>query len=256
MTNEEAALRANFLEQTRQGKMSLITLLQNLPSRSSSHLPDLQFDANDRYVALNEDHRLFDHVRDPSWQVIERDRTSIYGILQQRTRSGEEEKNLICSREEIPGIESGEASAWFELELEAWHRCCVFASVTLDIESTTIWSTRSCFSAQLRRRRQTIWTGIEESVGNTSDSHASSGHRCDRCTSYHDRWRPTTKYRAERSKTSTHHTAPWWTGNLQSTICSALLKRLLPLMDTREIRKILGSKIIDWLCMLWRTSDR
>ena len=122
-----------------------------------------------------------------------------------------------------------------------------FASVTLGVESTAVWSTRSCLSSHLGRRRQTIWTGIEESVGNTSDSHASSGHRCDRCSSYHDRWAPATRYRAEWWKTSTHLAAPWWTGNLQSTIRSALLKRLLPLIDTREIRTILWSTIIDWL---------
>ncbi|CAF4529051.1 unnamed protein product, partial [Rotaria sp. Silwood1] len=84
MTNNQTDLLMNFFQQTRMGKMSLITLMQNLPDEKLPTIPEIIFDRNGRYLKLKEDNSIRKNFIKTSITQIEQDYESIKDIIQQR----------------------------------------------------------------------------------------------------------------------------------------------------------------------------
>jgi len=86
MTTKQSDLLTNFFQQTHRGKMSLITLIQNLSNKKLPYIPEIIYDENGRYLKLKED----DSIR-KIWQdkSIENDKESIKDIIQQRITTGD-----------------------------------------------------------------------------------------------------------------------------------------------------------------------
>ncbi|CAF4622707.1 unnamed protein product [Rotaria sp. Silwood1] len=84
MTNNQSDLLMNFFQQTRMGKMSLITLMQNLPDEKLPTIPEIIFDRNGRYLKLKEDNSIKKNFIKTSITQIEQDYESIKDIIQQR----------------------------------------------------------------------------------------------------------------------------------------------------------------------------
>lgn len=92
-------LLEHLFQQTREGKLSLISLIRNFPDRSSSHLPTVISDDYERYIPLNDGDQLFEHDQMALTKEILRDHSTLYALLQQRTHSGDEKYySLIQSR--------------------------------------------------------------------------------------------------------------------------------------------------------------
>lgn len=86
-SRRSSQLEENILKETKRGKMSFLTLLQNLPNASSITLTELVYDRTHRYCQLKNDELLYDYNRLISNRQIERDQKSICAIVQQRTSS-------------------------------------------------------------------------------------------------------------------------------------------------------------------------
>ncbi|CAF1011486.1 unnamed protein product [Adineta steineri] len=87
MTEKQLDLLTNFFQQTHLGKMSLITLIQNLPNNKQPYIPEITYDENGRYLKLKQDDSIRKMFTEKSIQRIEQDTNSIDDIIQQRTSS-------------------------------------------------------------------------------------------------------------------------------------------------------------------------
>ncbi|CAF0735607.1 unnamed protein product [Rotaria sordida] len=87
MINNQSDLLMNFFQQTHMGKMSLITLMQNLPDKILPTIPEIIYDKNGRYLKLKEDNSIKKNFIKKSIKQIKRDNESINDIIQQRTIS-------------------------------------------------------------------------------------------------------------------------------------------------------------------------
>ena len=85
MTNNQSDLLTNFFQQTHSGKMSLITLIQNLPDKKLPYIPEIIHDEHGRYLKLKEDDSIRKSLEE---KLIEKDNDSINVIIQQGTISG------------------------------------------------------------------------------------------------------------------------------------------------------------------------
>ncbi|CAF2421001.1 unnamed protein product [Rotaria sp. Silwood2] len=88
MLNNQSDLSMNFFQQTHMGKMSLITLMKNLPDKKLPNIPEIIYDKNGRYLKLKEDNSIKKIFIKKSIKQIERDNESINDIIQQRSVSG------------------------------------------------------------------------------------------------------------------------------------------------------------------------
>jgi hypothetical protein len=88
MLNNQSNLLTNFFQQTHLGKMSLITLIQNLPDEKFSNLPKIIYDENHRYLKLKDNNNIKKNFPKKSIQQIPKNNESINDIIQQRTISG------------------------------------------------------------------------------------------------------------------------------------------------------------------------
>jgi hypothetical protein len=89
MTNQQSDLLTNFFQQTHRGKMSLITLIQNLPDKKLPDIPEIIYDEYGRYLKLKEDDSIKKPSPEKSVKPIEKDNESINDIIQQRITSGD-----------------------------------------------------------------------------------------------------------------------------------------------------------------------
>jgi len=89
MTTKQSDLLTNFFQQTHRGKMSLITLIQNLPDKKLPYIPEIIYDENGRYLKLKEDDRIRKTLPEKLVKPIEKDNESINDIIQQRITSGD-----------------------------------------------------------------------------------------------------------------------------------------------------------------------
>ena len=97
-------LLEHFFEQTREGHLSLINLMQNLARRSNgSQCPTLLFDEQQRYIPLDEHHQLFDHQQLTLNREILRDRSTISSLLQQRTHAGDDRLKVVAHLSRVKG---------------------------------------------------------------------------------------------------------------------------------------------------------
>jgi hypothetical protein len=88
-------MTSDLLQQTHRGKLSLITLIQNLPHQTFSDLPEIIFDENGRYLKLKEDKTMKKSFLEKAIQQIKTDNQSIHDIIQQQTIPGEINNNLF-----------------------------------------------------------------------------------------------------------------------------------------------------------------
>ena len=88
MLNNESDLLASVFQQTHVGKMSLITLMENLPSKELPNMPDIIYDENGRYLKLKEDNSIRNTFIQKSLKKIECDDKSVNRIIEQRIIEG------------------------------------------------------------------------------------------------------------------------------------------------------------------------
>lgn len=89
MLNNQSDLLKNFLHQTHSGKMSLMTLIQNLPDKQLTNIPEIIYDINGRYLKLKQEKYIEKNFLDKSRKYLHFDNESINNIIQQRSNSGQ-----------------------------------------------------------------------------------------------------------------------------------------------------------------------
>ncbi|CAF3295075.1 unnamed protein product [Rotaria socialis] len=84
MLDNRFDLLIDFIQQAHLGRMSLITLMKNLPDKTLAIIPEIIYDENSRYLKLKDDNRIRNNRQEKSIKYIERDNESINDIIQQR----------------------------------------------------------------------------------------------------------------------------------------------------------------------------
>ncbi|CAM4745743.1 unnamed protein product [Rotaria magnacalcarata] len=113
---------SNITKQAHLGRMSLITLMKNLPDKILPIIPEIIYDENSRYLKLKDDNLIRNNLQEKSIKYIERDNESINDVIQQRpltvSPSPEQQMTTLSIKERYECIANEFKLSSFDIEIQ------------------------------------------------------------------------------------------------------------------------------------------